>query len=59
VGFGISTPAQARAVARLADGVVVGSALVDTLGREGSVAAGRMLAGLRAALDEADREPPR
>jgi tryptophan synthase alpha chain len=28
VGFGISTPAQAAAVARLADGVVVGSALV-------------------------------
>lgn len=28
VGFGISTPAQAGSVARLADGVVVGSALV-------------------------------
>src|SRR5205823_6999114 len=28
VGFGISTPAQAREVGRLADGVVVGSALV-------------------------------
>lgn len=28
VGFGISTPAQARSVARLADGVVVGSAIV-------------------------------
>jgi len=28
VGFGISTPEQVRAVARLADGVVVGSALV-------------------------------
>jgi tryptophan synthase alpha chain len=28
VGFGISTPAQARAVGELADGVVVGSALV-------------------------------
>jgi tryptophan synthase alpha chain len=28
VGFGISTPEQAAAVARLADGVVVGSALV-------------------------------
>ena len=28
VGFGISTPEQARAVARLADGVVVGSAIV-------------------------------
>lgn len=28
VGFGISTPAQAIEVARLADGVVVGSAIV-------------------------------
>ena len=28
VGFGVSTPQQAAAVARLADGVVVGSALV-------------------------------
>ncbi len=31
VGFGISTPAQARAVARVADGVIVGSALVRTM----------------------------
>lgn len=59
VGFGISTPAQARAVAHLADGVVVGSALVETLGHDGPAAAGRMLAALRAALDEADRERPR
>ncbi|MFO1462371.1 MAG: tryptophan synthase subunit alpha [bacterium] len=29
VGFGIKTPEQARAVAKLADGVVVGSALVN------------------------------
>jgi tryptophan synthase alpha chain len=28
VGFGISTPEQARSVGKLADGVVVGSALV-------------------------------
>jgi tryptophan synthase alpha chain len=51
VGFGISTPAQAAAVARLADGVVVGSALVDELGRNGVAAAARFLGGLRAALD--------
>jgi len=31
VGFGISTPEQARDVARLADGVVVGSAIVRTI----------------------------
>jgi tryptophan synthase alpha chain len=35
VGFGIGTGAQARDTARFADGVVVGSALVDALGREG------------------------
>jgi tryptophan synthase alpha chain len=59
VGFGISTADQARSVARLADGVVVGSALVETLGRDGPVASARLLADLRAALDEADRERPR
>jgi tryptophan synthase alpha chain len=35
VGFGISTPAQARTVARLADGVVVGSALVKIVEETG------------------------
>jgi tryptophan synthase alpha chain len=33
VGFGISTPAQARNVARVADGVVVGSAIIDIISR--------------------------
>jgi tryptophan synthase alpha chain len=33
VGFGISTPAQARTVARSADAVVVGSALVDIISK--------------------------
>jgi tryptophan synthase alpha chain len=32
VGFGISTPEQARAVGQLADGVIVGSACVRTIG---------------------------
>jgi tryptophan synthase alpha chain len=32
VGFGIKTPAQAAAVARVADGVVVGSAIVSLIG---------------------------
>jgi tryptophan synthase alpha chain len=36
VGFGISTPEQAAHVARLADGVVVGSALVERIARAGS-----------------------
>jgi tryptophan synthase alpha chain len=51
VGFGISTPAQASAVARLADGVVVGSALVDILGTGGVDAAAGFLASLRGALN--------
>jgi tryptophan synthase alpha chain len=54
VGFGISTPEQARSVGRLADGVVVGSALVDILGRDGVGAARRFLDALRTALDERD-----
>jgi tryptophan synthase alpha subunit len=41
-------------VARLADGVVVGSALVDILGRDGVRQAGRFLSSLRRALDEGD-----
>jgi tryptophan synthase alpha chain len=32
IGFGISTPEQARAAGRLADGVIVGSALVKAVG---------------------------
>jgi tryptophan synthase alpha chain len=51
VGFGISTPAQAATVARLADGVVVGSALVDALGRHGVRGAAEFLRGLREAVD--------
>jgi tryptophan synthase alpha chain len=54
VGFGISTPEQAGAVGRMADGVVVGSALVDVLGRDGVRAAGRFLGSLRQALDGSD-----
>jgi len=51
VGFGISTPAQAAMVARMADGVVVGSAVVDALGRDGVAGARRFLQSLRAGLD--------
>lgn len=51
VGFGISTPAQARTVAGQADGVVVGSALVEILGTRGVDAAGDFLRALREALD--------
>ena len=35
VGFGVRTPEQAAAIARVADGVVVGSAIVDALAKAG------------------------
>ncbi|MGB7211461.1 MAG: tryptophan synthase subunit alpha [Gemmatimonadales bacterium] len=53
VGFGVSTPAHARAVAAVADGVVVGSALVDALGADGIRGLERILGALRGALDRA------
>ncbi|MGH7526185.1 MAG: tryptophan synthase subunit alpha, partial [Gemmatimonadales bacterium] len=55
VGFGISTAEQAGTVARLADGVVVGSALVELLGSGGVAAAARFLGELRRALDSGIR----
>jgi tryptophan synthase alpha chain len=39
VGFGVRTPEQAEAIARVADGVVVGSALVEIVGKHGKDAA--------------------
>jgi tryptophan synthase alpha chain len=54
VGFGISTPGHVAAIGALADGVVVGSALVDayagTRGAEAARRAGAYAASLRAAL---------
>jgi tryptophan synthase alpha chain len=38
VGFGIRTPQQAAAIGRVADGVVVGSAIVELVGSEGAKA---------------------
>jgi tryptophan synthase alpha chain len=56
VGFGVSTPEHARQVAAVADGVIVGSAIVAIVEREGS-AAGPALAGfvrsLRTGVDAA------
>jgi tryptophan synthase alpha chain len=54
VGVGVSTPAQAAEVAAVADGVVVGSALVRRLlDGGGPEAAGAFVAELRAGLDSA------
>jgi tryptophan synthase alpha chain len=49
-GFGISTPAHARAAAELADGVVVGSRAVE-IAEEGPDALRAYVRTLRAALD--------
>ena len=51
VGFGISTPAHARTVGALADGIVVGSAIVQAAGRSVREAVG-LTRSLRSALDE-------
>jgi tryptophan synthase alpha chain len=51
VGFGISTADQAKAVGRLADGIVVGSAIVQAAGKSVDAAAD-LVSTLRQALDE-------
>jgi tryptophan synthase alpha chain len=55
VGFGISTPAQARAAAQVADGVVVGSALVEALGAGDLQVAERLVRDLSAAVRNGQR----
>ena len=50
VGFGISTPEQARAVGDAADGVIVGSRLVRAAGEGGPDAVGDLVRGLADAL---------
>jgi tryptophan synthase alpha chain len=52
VGFGVRAPEQAEAIARVADGVVVGSALVELVGRHGGNAP-QHLRKLTAALAKA------
>lgn len=53
VGFGIATAETARSVARIADGVIVGSALVAKIGENGNAvdAAKAFIAELRAGID--------
>jgi tryptophan synthase alpha chain len=53
VGFGISTPEQAALVSGIADGVVVGSALIDAVAHQGVAGGGRFLAALRSAMGDA------
>jgi tryptophan synthase alpha chain len=44
VGFGISTPEQAKEVAQLADGVIIGSAIVKAMAGDSSLQEARKLA---------------
>ncbi|MEQ1538636.1 MAG: tryptophan synthase subunit alpha [Sphingorhabdus sp.] len=53
VGFGVRTPEQAAAIAKVADGVVVGSAIVELVAQHGINAAGPVhdyVASLKAAI---------
>ena len=58
VGFGISTPEQAGQVARIADGVIVGSRLIQLMEAEADFISpvGNFIKGLRQALDESHQE---
>jgi tryptophan synthase alpha chain len=51
VGFGVRTPEQASAIAQVADGVVVGSALVEIVAKHGANAAGPVREATRALAD--------
>jgi tryptophan synthase alpha chain len=51
VGFGVRTPEQAARIAAVADGVVVGSALVDLVAKHGADAAGPVREATRALAD--------
>jgi tryptophan synthase alpha chain len=58
VGFGISTPEQAGQVARIADGVIVGSRIIQLMETDGSFTSpvGNLIVELRQALDELPQE---
>jgi len=51
VGFGVRTPEQAREIAKAADGVVVGSALVEIVAEHGANAPASLRAYTRALAD--------
>jgi len=58
VGFGVRTPEQAAAIGAVADGVVVGSAIVELVEKHGSSAAAPVrdfIATLRAALNNKEQ----
>ena len=54
IGFGISNTEQARQVARIADGVIVGSRIIQLMETDDLVSVGNFVKELRHALDKAD-----
>ncbi len=55
VGFGISNPAQAKETIKYADGVIVGSAIVDLIAKKQFDQAVKLVAALRKAIDQAGK----
>ena len=59
VGFGISSPEQAREACRLADGVIIGSKIVQLIEADASLAALRdFVKEVRESLDGLAKESP-
>src|SRR3546814_6932964 len=59
VGFGVRTPEQAAIIGRVADGVVVGSAIVELIGQHGASAATHIknyIQSLSSAIASAEKE---
>jgi tryptophan synthase alpha chain len=52
VGFGIHTPEQAAAIAHIADGVIVGSAIVSLIEKHGAAAAPHIYAYVKEMVDQ-------
>lgn len=52
IGFGISTPVQAAQAAKVADGVIVGSAIVDLIAKKKFKAIPRFISSLRRSIDK-------
>ena len=58
VGFGVRTPEQAAAIARVADGVVVGSAIVEIIGQYGADAPAHVEAYVRSLAEAVHTKVP-
>lgn len=55
IGFGISKPAQAAEVTKIADGVIVGSAIVDLIAKKKIGQVSKFVASLRKSIDAANK----